>query len=348
MLFQTLTKDNFKIFVNEIIKENATMAPVISDHDAAGNPVYKYEQVYSFDDMELDYTRTYSSVKNFFLPYKETLSTFHFKDKNWEQDIEYTIHPRVIVGVRACDIEGLLKLDNVMMKGNFPNPYYVARRKNTFLIGLDHEPLDDCFCRSLNADVVTHGFDMFLTDIGDRYFIQINSSKAYKLLQNIETGDVTDKEQGLYKKEKVRIAEQFKTKVDVTGLSSLMDIEFESDVWKKWGDKCLSCGSCAMVCPTCYCYTVCENLDTSLKTATKERVLYSCNLIDFAAVAGGHNFRPKPESRLKYRFYHQHRGFVESYDEPKCVGCNRCGNACPAKINPKDVIHDLQAEDISV
>ena len=107
---------------------------------------------------------------------------------------------------------------------------------------------------------------------------------------------------------------------------------------------CLSCGSCAMVCPTCYCYTVNEHIDVSLKAAVKERVLYSCNLVDFAEVAGEHNFRPESESRLKYRFYHQHRGFVESYDEPKCVGCNRCGRACPAGINPVDVINDLRME----
>ena len=78
---------------------------------------------------------------------------------------------------------------------------------------------------------------------------------------------------------------------------------------------------------------------------TKLKQLYSCNLIDFAQVAGGHNFRPDRQTRLKYRYYHQHRGFVEAYDVPKCVGCNRCGRACLAGINPVDVIRDLQAEE---
>lgn len=345
MLFKTITKDNFKKFVSGIIEHNVTIAPGIKDKDSKGNPVYQFEEIHSFDEIILSYTKSYSSIKNFFLPFKENLSTFDFKKKDWTQNIEYTIAPRVIVGVRACDIEGLLKLDNVLMKGSFPYPYYVARRKNTFLIGLDHEPEEDCFCRSLNTDVVTHGFDIFMTDIGDKYFLQINSSKAFNLLQNIELLDVKEDDQILFKKERERIQSMFKTKVEIAGLSSLMDIEFESDVWKKWGDKCLSCGSCAMVCPTCYCYSVNEHIDPSLKHASKERMLYSCNLVDFAEVAGGHNFRPKAESRLKYRYYHQHRGFVESYDEPKCVGCNRCGKACPAGINPVDVINDLRKED---
>ena len=80
------------------------------------------------------------------------------------------------------------------------------------------------------------------------------------------------------------------------------------------------------------------------ETATRVKQLYSCNVLDFARVAGGHNFRPDQETRLKYRYYHQYRGFMEDYDEPKCVGCNRCGDTCLAGINPPDVIADLEEE----
>jgi len=345
MLFKTITKEKFREFIEGIIQENVTIGPTAVDKDSEGNTIYQFDEVESFDELELNYTSTYSSVKNFFLPFKENLSTFNFDKNGWKQNIEYTIHPRVIVGLRPYDIEGLLKLDNVLMKGTYPYPYYIARRHNTFIIGIDHEPHEECFAQSLNAHAVIHGFDLFLTDIGDKYFIQIDSSQAFNLLLNAETNEITKEDEEKYIAEKKRISSLYKTKVDITGLPSLLDIEFESDVWKKWGDKCLSCGNCAMVCPTCYCYTVNEHVDMSLKFASKERMLYSCNLIDFAEVAGGHNFRPESQSRLKYRFYHQHRGFVESYEESKCVGCNRCGNACPADINPVDVIQDLRMED---
>jgi sulfhydrogenase subunit beta (sulfur reductase) len=82
----------------------------------------------------------------------------------------------------------------------------------------------------------------------------------------------------------------------------------------------------------------------NFKEGAKIKQLYSCNLKDFATVAGGHNFRPAAETRLKYRYYHQHRGFVESFGHPLCVGCGRCGRVCLAGINPPDIIHDLQAE----
>ena len=189
-----------------------------------------------------------------------------------------------------------------------------------------------------------HGFDLYLTDIGEKYFLQINSSKAFNLLKKVKTEDIGPEDEKKYIAHKKRLESLFLTKVEVAGLPQLMDIEFESDIWHQWGSKCLSCGACAMVCPTCYCFTVDEKIDISLKTAFKDRILYSCNLADFAEVAGGHNFRPKSDNRLKYRFYHQFRGFVESYDEPKCVGCNRCGIACPAGINPVEVIKDLRME----
>ena len=100
-----------------------------------------------------------------------------------------------------------------------------------------------------------------------------------------------------------------------------------------------------MVCPTCYCYGVMEQVSMDFTEGAKVRRLYSCSLPDFAQVAGGHNFRPQRETRLKYRYYHQHRGFVEAYDEPKCVGCGRCGRACLAGINPQDIIRDLLIEE---
>lgn len=344
MLFKTISKAAFKVWMNGIIAQNETIAPKLTDRDLLGNPIYGFKQVSTFDEIALDYTKTYSSVKNYFLPFDENLATFNFSAKNWEQKTNVTLHPRVIVGVRACDLNGLLKLDKVFMKGIFPNPQYTSRRKNTFIIGLDHEPLPDCFCQSLNCDQALHGFDLYMTDIGDKYFLQINSSKAFNALKMVETQDIVKTDEIKFISTQKKMKSLFSTSVDVTGLPQLMDIEFESEIWRHWGSKCLSCGACAMVCPTCYCCTVEENIDISLKTAFKDRILYSCNLVDFAEVAGGHNFRPTSDNRLKYRFYHQFRGFVESYDEPKCVGCNRCGSACPARINPVEVIKDLRME----
>jgi len=247
--------------------------------------------------------------------------------------------------MHACDINALLKLDKVFVRDRFPSPYYISRRQNTMIIGMDCVPCDTCFCKSVGADVATHGFDLYLTDLGDKYFVSINSDRGFNLLQRVKAEAVTEADTQAYLTQRRKISEGFRTDVEAENLPNLLDIEFESPVWKKWGAKCLSCGSCAMVCPTCYCYGITERLAMDFKSGDKVKHLHSCNLVDFALVAGGHNFRPAAESRLKYRYYHQHRGFAEAYDEPKCVGCNRCGRVCLAGINPPDVIRDLQAED---
>ncbi len=345
MLFRTITKEEFGSLVEASFKANEIIAPKRVATGRGGRPIHHFLPVEHVDEICLDYETTEYSAKTYFLPYRENLSTFRFGQDDWEQDIKYRIMPRIILGLHACDINALLKLDKVMVRDNYPSPYYISRRRNTFIVGIDHDPCEGGFCRSLGTDTVTRGFDLFLTDIGDRYFVAIGSDRGYSALLQAETAEITEDDTLAYIRERKRIADLFETKVNAQNLPNLLDIEFESDVWNKWGDRCMGCGSCAMVCPTCYCYGVSERVSMDFKRGEKVKQLYSCNLVDFAEVAGGHNFRPDLRTRLKYRYYHQHRGFVEAYDESKCVGCNRCGRSCVAGINPVDVINELQAEE---
>ena len=342
MIFKILSKEAFRALVEVILEANEVVGPkrVGTRHD--GKPLHQYLPVAEFAELDLDYETTEYSAKTYFLPFQECLSSFDFDDDDWEQRIRYRIQPRALIGLHACDINALLKLDKVMVRDSYPSPYYISRRKNTFVVGIDHMPCADGFCQSVGADVVTHGFDLYLTDLGDRYFVSIGSDRGYGLIQRVESREVTEADTQDYLAERRRIAAGFKTEVRADNLPNLLDLEFESQVWTDWGGRCLSCGSCAMACPTCYCYGVTERLSMDYSEGAKIKHLHSCNLVDFAQVAGGHNFRPTKESRLKYRYYHQHRGFAEAYDEPKCVGCNRCGRTCLSGINPVEVIQHLQ------
>ncbi len=344
MLFKIIEKKSFQSLVELILKTNEVIAPKIVSKNKDGEPVHQFLPINSFGEIDLSYKNTEHSAKTYFLPYNENLSTYNFEDNNWKQNIKYRIQPRAIIGLHACDINALLKLDKVMAKDHFPSPYYISRRKNTFTVGIDHEACKLGFCKSLGTDSVTHGFDLFLTDLHDRYFVAIDSDSGFDLLQKVGAKDITEEDNQAYLDVKHKISKSFTNHVNVQNLPNLLDIEFESDVWTKWGKKCLSCGSCAMACPTCYCYGIKEEISMDNKTGKKIKQLYSCNIVDFAEVAGGHNFRDKRETRLKYRYYHQHRGFAEAYEEAKCVGCGRCSRVCLAGINPPDVISDLQAE----
>lgn len=348
MLFNIVPKGEFRKLVGIIIESNEVIGPKLIDKSQAGTPIHQYLPIKGFEELDLGYENSQVSAKTYFIPYQEALSTFTFTKNDWTQDVSYGIQPRAIIGLHACDINALLKLDEVMAGEFFPSPYYVSRRKNTFIVGIDHEPCKGGFCRSVGADTVERGFDLFLTDLGDRYFVAIASEAGFSMLHKVTVRDVSSEDTKKYLEVRKRIASGFGPRLDVEQLPRLLDLEFESDVWKQWGAKCLNCGSCAMVCPTCYCYGVHEHLSMDFKTATKIKQLHSCNLVDFAMVAGGHNFRPDKHSRLKYRYYHQFRGFSEGSDRPLCVGCGRCGLACLAGINPPDVIHDLVAKEVSL
>jgi len=345
MIFKTLAKKDFKELVENLLNSTEVIAPKRVGTNTRGKAIHQYLPVKTFGEIDLGYETTEYSAKTYLLPYRENLSTYHFKEDDWSQEIQYRDISRVLLGLHACDINAILKLDKVLARDKYPSPYYIARRKNTLIIGIDHMPCEGAFCHSLGTDTVTHGYDLFLTELEDRYFVNICSDRGYELIQAHNPGEVTYQDTLAYNAARRKISEAFDTHIEAQNLPTLLDIEFDSKVWTKWGDKCLSCGSCAMVCPTCYCYGVTERVSMNFEEGAKIKTLHSCNLLDFALVAGGHNFRPTKQTRLKYRYYHQHRGFMESYEEMKCVGCNRCGRVCLAGINPVSVIRDLQMEE---
>lgn len=264
---------------------------------------------------------------------------------DWTKWVDYYCdRPIAFFGLHACDINALNRLDKVLLRSVYPVPYYAARRMNMFIIGVDCVPQPYCFCRSMGADTVLHGFDLFLTDIGDMYFAEVMSANAYNLLKSVKTMEPSEDDHTQYMKKIADKNRRFSIRVDTTDLTKILDMEFQSPVWKDWGDRCLGCGTCANVCPTCYCYGVEEVVKPNLREAMKVKMLYSCNVVDFAEVAGGHNFRPERSTRLKYRYYHKHRGFVEAFEEPLCVGCGRCGEACLAGITVPEVIASVRGE----
>jgi sulfhydrogenase subunit beta (sulfur reductase) len=345
MIFKVIAKEELpKLFA--VMSPNKIVGPVAIGRDKDGNPIYSFEIVNDFKEICLGYPSTTSSAKRYFLPFKENLCTFTINQDGWEKHVDFNAYqPYIFFGLHACDINALNKLDKVLMESDYPTPYYASKRKNMFIIGIDCMPQPFCFCQSMGTDTVIHGFDIFFTDLGDRYFTEVLSAAGYNLLKAIKTWEPTEEDHQQYMHLVAEKNKRFSAHVDTTDLTKILDMEFQSNVWQEWGDRCLSCGTCANVCPTCYCYGVEETVDIDLQGANKIKRLHSCNLIDFAEVAGGHNFRPESSIRLKYRYYHKHRGFVETFEEALCVGCGRCGQACLADITVPEVIASVRGKE---
>jgi formate hydrogenlyase subunit 6/NADH:ubiquinone oxidoreductase subunit I len=334
-----MAKENLDLFVSVLPAFGEVYGPI------ARGKGFVFDKPSLWSDIRMNYTRTILPPKKLLLPPRET--TFAFDPNLGYRDlVAEASKPMVLFGVHAYDIYGLNILDRVFSQSKYPDPYYVARRRATAIIGVDFEPDDKHTAGSMNADFVDQGFDLFLSDIGDAYLVLVGTSRGDDMV--VMSGCLmqapTEADFDEYKKRSKIRRDSYKTHLDLEDLPEILEMEYHSKVWDDMGARCLSCGSCSMVCPTCYCFDVNDEVDLGSRAGRRVRSWDSCLLKSHALVAGGENFRGARPSRVKFRFYHKQRGFVAEYGRPSCVGCGRCVEVCPAKINIISVIETIRGE----
>jgi sulfhydrogenase subunit beta (sulfur reductase) len=198
----------------------------------------------------------------------------------------------------------------------------------------------------MNADFVDSGFDLFLSDIGLHYLVLVGTSRGDDIVTMsgslLEVPTSADFDE--YKRRSAERRAAYRTHVELGDLPGILEMEYHSPVWEELGARCLSCGSCSMVCPTCYCFDVSDEVALSGRAGQRVRTWDSCLFKTHALVAGGENFRESRASRVKFRFYHKQRGFVAEYGRPSCVGCGRCAAMCPAGIDIVTVIQMIRGQ----
>lgn len=339
MKIVTLPKQNFEGLVGHLFSFGKLHAPVKRADDSV-----VFAPVGDASAIELNYTRTVLPLKKYFFRPVEVMFKFS-SEHGYEMPTTVTDERIVIFGAHPCDIHGLNILD-MAFSGRYVDSYYFAMRSKAAVIGLDCIPDDLCFCRSIGTDFVDTGFDLFLSDIGDKYLVRVGTSLGDDIVRAAGSlfHEVQRQDRQAYKRKSIEKRESFRTEIQLQDLPGIMDLEYDSEVWQDVGEKCLSCGTCSMVCPTCYCYSVFDELDLDGNGGRRKRRWDCCLFKDYALVAGGHNFRARRSSRVKNRYFHKQRGFVSLYGRPSCVGCGRCKAQCPAGIDIVDVITKLRSE----
>ena len=321
--------------IEELISNLSSDYDVIAPVEKDGRFVFKI--IEQEDKVRLDYDTTVESAKRFFFPPEEEI--LEFEDKKIKEK-KTEVRKRIFLGPHLCDINALLKLDKVF-ENEYQDPYYLSRRENTIIIGIAcNEPGEKCFCYAV--DLKDDGYDIMLIKDKRTYLAIIKTEKGKEIIEKypqlFEDIKLEKIPQIIPSKEK------FKTKIDLRKVDKLLRERWDSKVWDEVAEKCLSCGSCNLVCPTCHCYTVEDDIDIKLKKVTRRRLWDSCQLRDFALVASGENFRSEKGARLRNRISHKFRYYPERYGELMCVGCGRCIIVCPAEIDEIDVIKKLKKE----
>ena len=251
---------------------------------------------------------------------------------------------QVLFGAHACDIHALKILDLLYLSG-FVDPYYAANREKLLVVGFGCWPDERCFCDSLETSTADDGFDLALTPLEGRYLVTVATSQGddvvganHELFEEATADDIREYLARLRDRR-----DAFQLQLDVADLPYVLEMKKDDPVWDELAGKCLCCGSCSMVCPTCSCFNVADRIEED-GTASRIRTWDSCLYRDYAVVAGGHNFRADRGDRVRTRYYHKQEAFVREFGMPSCVGCGRCIENCPTGIDVVEVFRHVRGD----
>jgi len=310
---------------------------------------FAFDRLSRADELRLDYDVTVLPPKVYLQPPREDLLRFETGPvPSVEPILDET--PLVIVGVHPYDMVAINQMDAVFAADN-PDPHYLRRRANTTIICSNIQRAGPrSFADQLGTTRVEKGFDLFLTDIGDSYAATVGSEKGAALVARAH--DVADADEEALRKRDAALAAadalygENRLTCPADRLPDLLAPEeaLENPVWEEKSRTCFSCGSCNLVCPTCYCFDVQDDVRLDLKGGVRYRAWDGCLLSDFALVASGENFRHARAQRFQHRIYRKFRYLRDRFGVLFCVGCGRCATAClPDVANPVAVLNALHA-----
>lgn len=335
-LVKIIDKSRLSDMIDALGKYGDLYAPVKTSDKA-----HSFKKVKSLSEINLSYTRTMIPPKKVFIQPDEVLFEFNIEKEEY-LEIPKAEERIVLLGVHPCDIHALNLLAKVFTE-ELPDKYYLERKKTAFIIGASCVPDEFCFCKSTGTSYAQEGFELFLHDIGDSYFIRVGSLKGYEFIEthpNLFEAAERSHFDAFREAERKRLA-SFTRELEMAGLQDHLDMAYESEIWSEYGDRCLGCGSCNLVCPRCRCYDVVDQINLDLNTGERVRKWYSCMLKDHGLVAGGQNFRPTTYERIRNRF--NCKGSLRE-DLINCVGCGRCTVFCPADIDYVEVMKKVRGD----
>jgi sulfhydrogenase subunit beta (sulfur reductase) len=329
-----LKKENLETFLEEIRKSGELWGP------RKKGDVYIYDRIDSIKELEKEPVSTFLPVKKLFVPPRFTM--FHYDGTTYQETMDIPEH-RIIYGVPACEIHSLLILDRIFGLQS-KDPYYFARREMSTIIALSCAPTTLCLCRSARTHIIEEGFDLAITDLEEYYLVWVGTSKGDDLIRQAPTlfdDRITQNDIKKFITWRASRNSEFQETIDFIAMDDIMDLNYDSHIWEDFGEKCVSCGACTMVCPTCNCYDVIDEVELGENSVNRKRHWDSCMFKEYSMVAGGHNFREARAERLKLWYTHKLKSFTGAYKKYSCVGCGRCIATCPVDINILSVARAL-------
>ncbi len=276
------------------------------------------------------YRNTVIPAKANFFPLMEEMFSFQ-KDKD-SYHLELPVsdeHKPLIFGIRPCDARALAILD-MTFKDAYEDPYYLRKRKNGVLVGLGcTNPGESCFCTSLGISPgESTDVDLMFIDIGDEFLIETVTDKGKELITMANgVEEATQADEAKAKEAKETSYHKVTRKIDTKDIKEKLLPSFENqDYWEKVAAKCISCGICTFLCPTCYCFDINDELVRG--AGARFRNWDSCAFPIYTKMPM-ENPREQKWRRVRQKVYHKYSFYPMLFDIIACTGCGRCIRLCP-------------------
>jgi ferredoxin len=257
--------------------------------------------------------------------------------------------PLALLGARSCDLHAIAIQDRVFLEGRYVERDYALRREGAFVVAVNcGEPGGTCFCASMNTGPrAESGFDLALTELTDgehRFLVEVGSERGRAILEALPTRESVGADREAATAVTEHAVDRMGRQLETAGLPELLAANLDHPRYAEVADRCLTCGNCTLVCPTCFCTSVEDVNDLADGSAERWRSWDSCFSVDHSYIHGGSVRR---SSRARYRQWLTHKfgTWFDQFGTSGCVGCGRCITWCPVGIDVTEELAAIRAAD---
>ena len=256
------------------------------------------------------------------------------------------------IGVRSCELHAIAVQDKIFMAGEYVDASYKSRRENLFIVAVNcGQAGGTCFCVSMKTGPkVTFGFDLAITEIVNterHYFlVEAGTEIGTEVLREVPNREASQEEKAAAEATSEKCSKQMGRTLNTVEIKELLYRNYENPRWEDVASRCLTCGNCTMVCPTCFCTTMEDYTDLSGQLAERRRRMDVCFTMDFSYIHGG-SIRYSPKARYRQWMTHKLATWIDQFGVSGCVGCGRCITWCPVAIDITEEARAIRESELS-
>lgn len=285
------------------------------------------------------------SAKSAIYPQSQVMFTYTLDETQEGHHImkqaDQEARPRVVLGIRPCDAASFLLVKRNFDSKEYQDPFWVKPYETTTFVGFAcDQPSQTCFCTSVGYGPYGEaGLDLLLVQENDGFYAKTITQKGEALAtaagwkKETQAIDFAARQQAAEQKITAKVSTNHLKEKKTTDL-------FSAKFWDEIAFSCLNCGTCTYSCPTCWCFDIQDEVKGT--NGKRMRNWDSCMYPLFTLEGSGHNPRPNKVQRVRQRFMHKLKYYVDKYDAGvQCVGCGRCIQLCPVNIDIRDVCETM-------